>query len=147
MATTKKAAAKDTRSKTKKQNTFLEKLPQYASVNRACRLAKVPRTNIYHWLKTDAAFKKKYAEANATALQTLEDEAVRRAFEGTVKPVYYQGKKIGTIREFSDSLLLALLKAKAPHKYKTAAGDEVIDAVEKPRRLQILKWGDREIRI
>jgi hypothetical protein len=53
-----------------------------------------------------AAFE--FAEIRAT--RTLEDEAVRRAHEGVRKAVRYKGKVVGTETEYSDMLLLALLK-------------------------------------
>src|SRR5574337_1699712 len=49
---------------------------------------------------------------------SLEDEAVRRAHEGTLKPVYQGGKKVGTIREYSDTLLIFMLKARRPERFK-----------------------------
>ena len=140
---------KDTRSKAKKQKDFLSKLPEYVSLNRTCRVAKIPQGVVYGWLNTDAAFKEKYTEACLAALQRLEDEAVRRAFAGLTKPIYYQGKKIGSVKEFSDTLLMALLKAKAPAKYrdKAKAGEDVATADANTGPRTIIKWGDKEIPI
>jgi hypothetical protein len=47
----------------------------------------------------------------------LEDEAVRRAVEGVIKPVFHQGKRVGTLRVFSDPLLMFLLRARRPDKF------------------------------
>jgi len=140
---------KDARSKRKKQTDFILKFSEYASVSRACRLAKVPRGTIFRWLNNDTAFKKQYAGACEAALQRLEDEAVRRGFEGLAKPVYYQGKKIGTVREFSDTLLMALLKAKAPAKYRDRAkAFDTVDVGEAAAtKNTVIKWGDKEISI
>ena len=44
--------------------------------------------------------------------------ARRRAAEGTLKPVYQGGKLVGEIREFSDTLLIFLLKGKRPEVYR-----------------------------
>jgi hypothetical protein len=49
---------------------------------------------------------------------TLEDEAVRRAHEGLRKPVWYKGKIVGYETEYSDTLLLAVLKANNPDKFR-----------------------------
>ena len=140
---------KDARSKSKKQADFLLKLSEYVSISRACRSAKVSRSTVYRWLKTDNGFKEKYQEACGEALQRLEDEATRRAFEGLAKPVYYQGKKIGTVKEFSDTLLMALLKAKSPAKYRdrpsTKNDENGFEAIPKERTT--IKWGDKEILI
>jgi hypothetical protein len=54
----------------------------------------------------------------------LEDEAVRRAHEGLRKPVLYRGRVVRINGEivyehtYSDTLLIRLLKALAPDKYK-----------------------------
>lgn len=110
--------AHDKRTKNKKQADFLEKLEEYASVTRAAKVSKVPRRTIYQWIEDDANFKKKYDSSCAIAISSLEDEAVRRAYEGTVRPVFQGGKSVGKIREYSDTLLIVLLKARAPEKYK-----------------------------
>ena len=53
----------------------------------------------------------------------LEDEAVRRAVDGVRKPIFYKGKPIricGEIvyeTEYSDALLIQLLKAYNPEKF------------------------------
>ncbi len=108
---------KDKRTKAKKQREFLEAFGECASVSRAAKKSKVPRRTIYEWLKADTAFKTAYEDVCTEALGVLEDEAVRRAYEGLVKPVFQGGKKVGAIREYSDTLLIVLLKARAPEKY------------------------------
>jgi hypothetical protein len=37
---------------------------------------------------------------------------------GTLKPVYQGGKKVGAVREYSDTLLMFLLNGGRPEKYK-----------------------------
>lgn len=112
-------------SKKKQQADFIRWLEEYASVSRAAKKAKVPRSNIYEWLKVDPEFKTKFDEACELAIAALEDEAVRRAHEGTMKPIYQQGKKVGSVREYSDTLLIVLLKARAPQKYKDRFAGEL----------------------
>lgn len=51
----------------------------------------------------------------------LEDEAQRRARDGTQKPIYQGGKKVGIVNEYSDTLLIFLLKARRRGKF----GDKV----------------------
>lgn len=115
---------KDKRSKDQQQADFLTYFSIYASVSRAAQKSKVARSNIYEWLKNDHTFKSLYDESCKEALGALEDEAVRRAFEGTIKPVFQGGKKVGSIREYSDTLLIVLLKARAPEKYKDRVSSE-----------------------
>ena len=52
------------------------------------------------------------------AADALELEARRRAVEGTEKPVFFQGYECGRIREYSDTLLIVLLKANRPGKFR-----------------------------
>ena len=66
----------------------------------------------------DAAFAAEWEAALEEAADALELEARRRALEGTEKPVFYGGEERGRIREYSDSLLLALLKAVRPEKFR-----------------------------
>ena len=109
---------RDKRTKKQQQSDFLAVFAEVVSVLRACKKTKVARSSIYDWLKKEPAFKAQFDEACELALAALEDEAVRRAFEGTNKPVYQSGKKVGTIREYSDTLMIFILKARAPEKYK-----------------------------
>lgn len=120
------------RTKKEQQDAFLPYLAEYASVTRACKKVKVPRQNIYDWLKADPAFKVKFDEACEIATAALEDEATRRAHEGTVKPVFQGGKKVGEIREYSDILIMFLLKGRAPHKYKERFSGELSGPGGKP---------------
>jgi len=46
-----------------------------------------------------------------------EEEADRRALDGTKKPVFHKGEICGYIREYSDSLLALQLKAGNPDRY------------------------------
>jgi hypothetical protein len=48
----------------------------------------------------------------------LEQEARRRAHDGVRKPVYQGGKRVGYIQEYSDTLLIFLLKGLRPEKYR-----------------------------
>lgn len=109
---------KDKRTKKQKQADFLGHFSALASVSRAAQKSKVARSTFYEWLKADKEFNDLYIVTCEQAVGALEDEAIRRAFEGTNKPVYQGGKKVGSIKEFSDTLMIVLLKARAPEKYK-----------------------------
>lgn len=49
---------------------------------------------------------------------SLEAEARRRAMDGVDEPVYHKGEVVGHVRKYSDTLLIFLLKAHRPHKYR-----------------------------
>ena len=72
----------------------------------------------YRHLDQDPELRTLYSAArDARDVPALESEAYRRAVEGNLKPVYQGGQKVGEIREFSDSLLMFLLKARKPSTY------------------------------
>ena len=102
----------------KKMAAFISALEQTANVTAACRIARLPRSSAYEWREADSEFAKLWDDAVERGTDALEDEAVRRAAQGVLKPVYQGGKKVGTIREYSDTLLIFMLKARRPEKFK-----------------------------
>jgi hypothetical protein len=112
------------RSKKQQQSAVLAAYEELANVTKACKKAKVPRRTFYSWVNEED-FQKRFEESSKVALGVLEDEAMRRATDGVVKPVYQQGKKVGTVKNYSDTLLIVLLKARAPEKYKERFEGEI----------------------
>jgi hypothetical protein len=101
-----------------KKAVFLDALSRLASIIRACQVARIPRRTVYNWRSQDEGFATAWEQAIELGTDALEDEAVRRALHGVLKPVYQKGRRVGSIREFSDALLIALLKARRPSKYR-----------------------------
>lgn len=89
------------------------------------KAAKITRSYVYTMRRTDEEFARRWAEAEATAHDKMEGEAYRRAVYGVVKPVYQGGKKVGTVREYSDPLMVILLKANRGEKYKDKSSVDV----------------------
>jgi hypothetical protein len=116
---------KGAKSKAKRQQAFIMAFMDCASIVKACKKSKVPRQTVYDWFEADDKFREAFDKASIAALGVLEDEAVRRAYEGTLKPVYQSGRLVGKVREFSDQLLIILLKARAPQKYKDRFAGEL----------------------
>lgn len=104
----------------KKADAFLAAYRLTASVTEAAKAAKIDRTLHYRWLKNEA-YAAAFAEAEREAAETLEDEAVRRATAGVLEPVFYQGRKVGAVRRYSDGLMQFLLRGFKPHKYSAKA--------------------------
>ena len=100
---------------------FLGELRDGKSVTAACKAAGISRSAAYDWRNDDAAFGKTWDEALEAGTDRLEDEAHRRAVEGVERPVFQQGRQVGSVREYSDTLLLALLKARRPERFKDRA--------------------------
>lgn len=111
---------------------FLEAYQVIGSIDRTCKhIGMVPRT-FYHWRSGDEKFKEEFEKAKANVLTMLEDEAFRRAVHGVQKPVYQGGSCVGFVTEYSDTLLIVLLKANDPQKYKDRFAGELTGADGKP---------------
>ena len=108
----------DPRTAEEKQNDFLKYLEEYGNITRAAKKAKISRATPYNWIDNDPAFKERFKKSAQIGIDALEDEAKRRAFEGVKKPVYQNGKLVGKVVEYSDSLLMFLLKGNKPDQYK-----------------------------
>ncbi len=102
----------------KKVETFFGVLRAGGSVSKAASAAGVGRTAVYQWRRSDPEFKAAWDDAVETGTDALEDEAFRRAFEGVEEPVFYQGDVVGHVRRYSDTMLIVMLKARRPEKYK-----------------------------
>lgn len=112
------AQFKSKRTKKQIQADFLEALEATGNISMSCIKAKVGRRTVYHWRDEDQAFKKLYDVSMNIGIDMLEDEANRRALHGVKKPIYQGGKRVGYVQEYSDTLLIFLLKGKKPEMYK-----------------------------
>jgi len=103
----------------KNRDKLLAAVEEHAGhVTRACRAAKLSRTAVWEWASADEDFKAALDAAIDRGADLLEEEAIRRAREGTKKPVYQGGKLVGYVQEYSDTLLMFLLNGKRPERYK-----------------------------
>lgn len=104
-----------------KKAAFLASFAETATITHAARAAEIDRVTHYKWLQADPDYAAAFHEAEAEAVERLEREALRRAVEGTQKPVYHNGKVVGYVTEYSDTLLIFLLKGARPQKYRDNA--------------------------
>lgn len=103
------------------KNTLLDAFARLGNLKRACDLTGISPASHYQWLRRDPAYLSAYEDAALEAADVLEAEAFRRGHDGTDKPVFYQGAQCGVVREYSDSLLTTLLKARRPDVF----GDKI----------------------
>lgn len=103
---------------------FIGALMEGASVRRAVKVAGVDLTLPYHRRKTDEVFRQAWREAVDIGTEFLEQEAARRAYHGTLRPVFQKGTCVGHVREYSDTLMIFLLKARRPEVYREGVEDE-----------------------
>jgi len=101
------------------QARFLTALADTGNVRYAAQQIKRSPTTVYAWRKRDPAFALAWDETLQAAMDTvLEPEAIRRAVEGSERGIWYQGERVGVEREYSDTLLIFLLKGWNPDRYK-----------------------------
>lgn len=97
---------------------FIEALAEGLTIKEACERSGVPRRTAYDNRQADETFALRWADAIVEGNEGLEAEARRRAVTGTVKPVFQGGLEVGGIREYSDTLLIFLMKGRMPDKYR-----------------------------
>ena len=112
-----------------RQKRFVEALAETGNVTTAVRVAGTSRTRAYELRKTDQAFAAAWDEAEQIAADKLEAETWRRAVEGVEEPLVSGGKLVRddngqpiAIRRYSDQLLIALLRAHRPEKFRERSG-------------------------
>jgi hypothetical protein len=115
-----------------KKRAFLEAYAYTGNITKAAEIADMPRQNHYDWMKFDPDYPAAFKNADEAASERLETEARRRAVEGTSKPVFYQGAVCGAIQEYSDNLLMFLLKGSKPQKYRENVTMDVGNKDNKP---------------
>lgn len=104
---------------------FLETLRATGNVSEAARAAAVSRSRVYQVREGSEPFARAWEDAVCAVEDRIEAEALRRAVDGVEEPYYYQGKECGTVRKYSDQLLMFLLKTRCPERYgdKPEGGD------------------------
>ena len=94
----KRSAAADT--------VFFDALSLGYSVSESASAANYSRQVVYEWRANDPAFKARWKLSKGLALETVEEELMRRIFDGTEEPVFLYGVLVGHRRKFSDRLLI-----------------------------------------
>lgn len=120
---------------------FLASLAALGNVQAACEAAKIERSTAYRHREADEGFAEAWNAAMESAADLLEEEARRRAYDGVRRLKFDRGKVItvpltaadGEVmldehgkpmmvpyveHEYSDSLMMFLLKGARPEKYR-----------------------------
>lgn len=128
-----------------KKTGFLVAFTQLGSINQAARIVQIKPEQVRRWKKKDPVFLKLFKRAEEAITMTIEDEALRRATEGQKRIILYKGQpvlvpknlkkpngaqKIYVEHTPSDTLLMFLLRGRAPNKYRnnvdlTSGGDKL----------------------
>ena len=101
-----------------RQVRFLDALAQTGNVTWAAAAIGMTRAAALGLRAGDESLARQWDDALEIAADALEAEARRRALEGWLEPVYYQGQRVGEVRKYSDRMLELLLKAQRPEKFK-----------------------------
>lgn len=127
---------------------FLEELTKHGIVGEAAKRASLHShrgclTSFYRERERDPDFAQAWDEALEMARGAVEAELHRRAVEGYLEPIYYLGQEVGEVRKYSDSLLLARIRAVAP-EYRQKQQIEHTGGVDiKPIDMQSLTSSQR----
>lgn len=111
---------------------FVRELTRTGNVSASAAKAKVGRRTAYDARAADIGFAQAWDEAIEISVELLEAEARRRAHDGTLRPVFQQGELVGKVREYSDTLMIFLLKAHKPNKYRDNARVEIAGDPARP---------------
>lgn len=134
-----------------KMQKFLDAFRESGILATAARTAMIGVASARTYAEHHPDFAAAMKEAEEEAADVLEAEAHRRAYEGTERPVFQGGKLVGHVREYSDQLLMFLLRARRPERFrtegrgigvKTSDGTQVI-VFETGAGLDKIPWGDR----
>lgn len=112
-----RAMANRTTRTPEKDAAFLDTLRDGASISAACLAAGYGRASAYEWREQDQTFKAAWDDAAEEGTDRMEDEAYRRAVRGTTKPVYQGKERVGEVQEYSDTLMIFMLKARRREKF------------------------------
>jgi hypothetical protein len=102
-----------------RQRLFLAAFGSDLSIKRAAQIALIACRTHYHWLQ-DAAYMRAFEEMKLLVVSRLEYELLKRATIGWEEPVFYQGRQCGSVRRFSDSAAMFLLRHWMPERYGRA---------------------------
>ena len=119
-----------------KKDNFLDRFEEVWTVTHAAAMAGISRKTVYEWANKDPEFAIKFSHAKEAVADMLEQEAIRRACQGINRPVYYQGQKVDTNKEYSDTLLIFLLKGQKPDKYGDKVRQEITGESGGPLRIE-----------
>jgi hypothetical protein len=93
---------------------FIEALAKHGVVTQACRESGLERNCAYLIKQSSLEREREWLAATEASVDHLIYEARRRAAEGVHEDVYYQGDVVGQKINYSDSLLMFLIKGQRP---------------------------------
>jgi hypothetical protein len=93
------------------QQQFLTALAMTGIVSDAAKAAGINRSTAYRYRAQHKSFAEDWDHAKDDAIDRLAGVAIQRAVNGIEEVRYFKGEPIGTVRRYSDQLLMFLLRA------------------------------------
>lgn len=108
------------------QQQFLTALAMTGIVSDAAKAAGINRSTAYRYRAQHKSFAEDWDHAKDDATDRLAGVAIQRAVNGIEEVRYFKGEPIGSVRRYSDQLLMILLRAYRPHVFwlKSARTDQ-----------------------
>lgn len=114
----KKAAKRIADTQAASQERFLKAFAEIGYVTQAAAAAGISRHTHIAWLNKSPGYEERFEDARQQHIDAMAAECFRRAVKGTTEHVYYLGCKVDSVQKYSDNLLMFMLKAAEPHKYR-----------------------------
>ena len=130
----------------KQKENFLVLLKETCNVSKSAELAGFAAKTAYNHRDKDAEFREKWDAIEIEVKDKVEGEIWRRGVEGIDKPIFYQGKPVATVKEYSDRMLELLARGHMPERYGDKAkveltganGAPLLDPMEAARRIAFM---------
>jgi hypothetical protein len=127
-----------------KKRAFLMAYAKMGNITSAAEAAEIARRTHYDWCDADPEYVLAFEQAKEAFADMLEREALRRATEGVEHTVYQGGKAVGKRREYSDTLLIFMLKGERAEKYRERTSTELTGAGGKPLTVSFISPSEGE---
>lgn len=126
-----------------RKNNFLAALKETCNVTEAAKIAGFTARTAYNHRVSDPDFKERWDAVEIEVRDKIEGEIWRRGVEGIDKPIFYQGKPVATVKEYSDRMLELLAKGHMKDRYGDQSkveltgkdGAPIQDSMEIARRI------------
>lgn len=97
---------------------FLASFRETLDVTKSARACGRSTPTLYRWRRDDPRFRAKWARIDAEFPHVLESTARRFALRGVKEDVFHNGHVVGSKRRIFPKLILELLRAELPEKYR-----------------------------
>jgi len=108
----------DTKFSDEAKEDFLQLIASGYTKTGACLVLKMSVAMIDIARDLDEDFEQAWILAQEEQADLIEQTALERALQGVDKPVWFQGEQVGTDKQYDNNLLITMLKAAKPEKYK-----------------------------